>query len=126
MSQVDINSREYAKMTETSVTKLVLWLAIPTVISQLISSIYNTADTYFVSTLGNSATGAVGIVFSIQSLIQAFGFGMSVGCGSLLSRKLGERDVEAANRYTATRTISNSNISNSSKRNAECKMLNAE
>ena len=102
MSQVDINSREYAKMTETSVTKLVLWLAIPTVISQLISSIYNTADTYFVSTLGNSATGAVGIVFSIQSLIQAFGFGMSVGCGSLLSRKLGERDVEAANRYTAT------------------------
>ena len=48
-------------MTETPVARLVSTLAVPTIISMLVSSLYNMADTYFVSQLGTSAAGAVGV-----------------------------------------------------------------
>lgn len=102
MNSADKSAGEYKKMTESSVTGLVLKLSVPTVVSMLITSAYNMADTYFVSSLGNSATGAVGIVFSIQSVIQAVGFGIGMGCSSLISRKLGERDKDAADRYASS------------------------
>ena len=54
---------QYAKMTQTPVGPLITSLAIPTIISMLVTSIYNIGDTYFVSKLGASASGAVGIVF---------------------------------------------------------------
>ncbi len=88
-------------MTETSVSKLVLSLSLPTVLSQMITSVYNMADTFFVTRLGDSAVGAVSIVYALQSLIQAVGFGLAMGAGSLVSRKLGEKDNEAANKYTS-------------------------
>ena len=53
---------QYRKMTETPVPRLVLTLGIPTTISMLITNIYNMADTFFVGTLGTSASGAIGIV----------------------------------------------------------------
>lgn len=89
-------------MTESPVTKLILSLSVPAVISTLITTIYNMADTFFVAKLGNSAVGAVGIVFSIQTIIQAFGFGISMGCSSLISRRLGEKDNKAANVYASS------------------------
>ena len=61
-------------MTETAVPRLVCTLAVPTIISMLVSSLYNMADTYFVSQLGTSAAGAVGVVFSVMAIIQAVGF----------------------------------------------------
>ena len=51
-------------MVETPIPKLIVTLSIPTIISMLVSSIYNMADTFFVGRLGTSATGAVGVVFS--------------------------------------------------------------
>jgi Na+-driven multidrug efflux pump len=54
------------KMLETPIPPLICRLAVPTIISMLVTAIYNTADTYFVSHLGESATGAVGIVFSVM------------------------------------------------------------
>ena len=56
---------QYEKMTGTPIPRLVLTLAAPTVVSMLVSSIYNMADTFFVSQLGTSASGAVGVVFSL-------------------------------------------------------------
>ncbi len=88
-------------MTETSVTKLVLSLSLPTVMSQMITSVYNMADTFFVTRLGDSAVGAVAIVFALQSIIQAVGFGLAMGAGSLVSRRLGEKDNAGANRYAS-------------------------
>ncbi len=76
---------EYRRMTETSVPKLVMTLSLPTVLSQMITSIYNMADTYFVTRLGDSAVGAVSIVYALQSIIQAVGFGLAMGAGSLVS-----------------------------------------
>ena len=80
---------QYEKMTGTPIPRLVLTLAAPTVVSMLVSSIYNMADTFFVSQLGTSASGAVGVVFSLMSIIQAVGFTLGMGSGSIISRLLG-------------------------------------
>lgn len=97
---MEINSdSQYTRMLETSIPKLVTTLAIPTVISQLITTAYNTADTYFVAQIGTSAAAAVGVVFSLMSIIQAVGFGLGMGANSLISRHLGAKEDEKANKY---------------------------
>ncbi len=96
------NNAQYKKMTETPVTKLILTLGIPTTISMLVTNIYNMADTYFVSSLGTSASGAVGIVFGFMAVIQAFGFMFGHGAGSIISRSLGKQDTEEAGNVATT------------------------
>ena len=64
--------QKYIKMTTTPVEKLICSLAGPTIVSMLVTSFYNMADTFFVGKIGTSATGAVGIVFSVMAIIQAF------------------------------------------------------
>ncbi len=86
----------FEKMTTWPIPKLVITLGIPTTISMLVTNIYNMADTFFVSELGNSASGAVGVVFGLMAIIQAFGFMFGHGAGSIIARKLGERDVHSA------------------------------
>lgn len=93
---------QYRRMMETPIPKLVTSLAIPTVIGMLITVIYNTADTYFVSQINKSASAAVGAVYSIMAIIQAMGYGIGVGAGSLISRRLGAKDNEAADRYASS------------------------
>lgn len=88
---------QYDKMTKTPVWKLILRLSVPTIISMLITNIYNLADTAFVGKLGNSASGAVGVVFGLMSVIQAIGFMFGQGSGSIISRLLGNKDPEKAN-----------------------------
>ncbi len=92
---------QHKRMTETSVTKLVITLSIPTVLSQMITSIYNMADTYFVTSLGDRAVGAISVVYALQSIIQAIGYGLAMGAGSLISRRLGEKDEKSANKYAS-------------------------
>lgn len=96
---------QHRKMTKTPITRLLVSLSLPAVINMLLSSIYNMADTYFVTSLGESAIGGVGIVFSIQSIIQAVGFGVSMGGSSIVSRKLGEKDNDSANRYASSSVL---------------------
>lgn len=93
---------QFLSMTTQPVSRLIPSLAIPTVISMLVSAIYNMADTFFVSQLGKSASAAVGIVFSLMAIIQAVGFTLGMGAGSLISRKLGEKDNDAADKYCST------------------------
>lgn len=103
MEKSDNKSREqYIKMTRTPVHKLILQLAVPTILSMMATTIYNMVDTAFVGTLGNSASGAVGIVFGFMSILQAIGFMFGQGSGSLLSRRLGERDEESASKTAST------------------------
>ena len=90
------------RMLRTPIPKLIVSLSIPTLISQMISVIYNTADTFFVSKISNSASAAVGVVFSLMSIIQALGFGIGMGCSSIVSRCLGTRENERANRVSST------------------------
>lgn len=87
---------QYQKMTETPVPKLILTLSVPTIISMMVTNIYNLVDTAFVGKLGTSASGAVGIVFGFMAVIQAFGFMFGQGSGSIVSRLLGKCDKENA------------------------------
>ena len=91
----------YDKMTKAPVWKLVVSLGIPTTISMLATNIYNMADTFFVGSLGNSASGAVGIVFGLMAVLQAFGFMFGHGAGSIIARKLGEKDIKSAELYAS-------------------------
>ena len=85
------------KMMNQPVPKLINGLAVPTIISMLITSLYNMADTYWVAQLNNdSATAAVGIVFAIMALIQALGFFCGHGSGNYISRMLGANQIAAA------------------------------
>lgn len=93
---------QYNKMVNTPVSKLITKLAIPTIISMLVTSLYNMADTFFVSQLGTEASAAVGIVFPIMSIIQACGFTLGMGSGSLVSIRLGQKRNEEASIISST------------------------
>ena len=92
---------QYDKMTKEPVSKLVLRLGIPTTISMLVTSVYNMADTFFVGKLGNSASGAVGVVFGLMAIIQALGFMFGHGAGSIIARLLGAKEEEKATNYAS-------------------------
>ncbi len=94
--------KQFIIMTQTPVGKLVARLSVPTVISMLVSAIYNITDTFYVAHLGESAAGAVGVVFSLMSLIQALGMGVGMGASSLVSRCLGKRDPQTASKYVSS------------------------
>ena len=97
-AHVITSEQQRDRMLHTPIPRLILSLCLPTLATQLISVFYNTADTYFVSKLSTSASAAVGVVFSLMSIIQAFGFGIGMGCGSIISRSLGGRDNDRADR----------------------------
>ena len=93
---------QFDRMVNTPVSKLIISLAIPTVISMLVTAIYNMADTFFVSHINTQSSAAVGIVFPIMSIIQACGFTLGMGSGSLISRRLGEKQNEQASKIAST------------------------
>ena len=94
--------RQYEKLVMTPIEKLIPSLAVPTVISMMVTMIYNLVDAFFVGKLGTSASAAIGIVLGVQSIIQAFGFMLGHGSGSLISMHLGKGEREAADRLLAT------------------------
>lgn len=100
--EISNSDKNFKKMTEVPVSRLILKLAGPTVISMLVTSIYNMADTFFVSKISTQASAAVGIVFPIMTIIQSFGFTLGMGSASLISRKLGEQKTKDASIFGAT------------------------
>ncbi len=100
------NRREY--MTTTPIPKLILSLSVPTIISMLVTAIYNTADTFFVArvshdpAINTAATASVGLVFTVMAIIQAFGFFFGHGSGNFLSRMLGAGNHKEANEMAST------------------------
>lgn len=98
----DSSSPQYNKMLDMPVTKLIPRLAVPTVINMLTTAIYNMADTFFVSKIGTSATGAVGVLFSAMAMIQAVGFTLGMGSGNYISRSLGNDSREEAEKAGST------------------------
>ena len=90
-------------MTQEPVGKLICQLAVPCIVSMMITAIYNTADTFFVGQLdSNSATGAIGVAFSLMSIIQATGFFYGHGSGNYISRALGGQQYDGASEMAAT------------------------
>ena len=95
--------QKFRQMTEEPVGQLICRLALPCIISMLVTAFYNMADTFFVGMLkSNSATGAVGVVFSLMAIIQAVGFFFGHGSGNFISRELGKHNYEEASNMAAT------------------------
>lgn len=101
-AELERSRLQFEKMTLTPVPKLILGLAAPTILSMLITSIYNLADTFFVGQLSTSASGAVGVVSSLMAIIQALGFMLGHGAGGIISRSLGSQDTHAATKFAST------------------------
>ena len=91
--------KQYIKMTQTPMARLIISLGIPTTLSMMVTSLYNLADTAFVSMIGNDdITAAVSNLLALMSIIQAIGFTFGMGSGSIVSRLLGKRDRAGADR----------------------------
>lgn len=88
--------KKYREMTETPVERLVMKLAIPTILSMLITTFYNMADSFFVGKINTSAVGAVGVAFSFMTVIQAIGFFFGHGSGNYISFMLGKKRRQEA------------------------------
>ena len=93
---------QFDKMTKTPVSRLIIKLSIPAIISMMVTNVYNLVDTAFVGQLGNSASGAVGIVFGFMAVLQAIGFMFGNGSGSIISRLLGAKNTEQASKIAST------------------------
>lgn len=102
MTQTTHEEKQFIKMTQAPVGRLIASLAVPTVLTMFVTAIYNITDTFFVAHLGASATGAVGVVFSLMSLIQALGMGIGMGSSSLISRSLGKRNTKEASMFLSS------------------------
>jgi len=99
----DKQERKFHTMTEAPVGPLICKLAVPCIISMLVTAFYNMADTFFVGLMkSNAATGAVGVVFSMMAIIQAIGFFFGHGSGNYISRELGKQNFENAANMAAT------------------------
>lgn len=92
----------YEFLTQAPVSRAIIRMAVPAIISMLVTCLYNIVDTYFVGQLNTQSTAAVGIVFSLMSLIQAIGSFFGHGSGSHMSRELGARRQEEASVMAAT------------------------
>jgi putative MATE family efflux protein len=93
---------KFEMMITAPIEKLVVKMAMPTIIIMMVSALYNAADTYFVSSLGTSAVAAVGISFSLMAIIQAVGFFFGHGTGNYISRALGAQKMEDAEKMATT------------------------
>lgn len=98
----EAQAQKYHEMLETPIEPLICKMAVPTIISMLITSFYNIADTFFVGRIGTSATAAVGVVFPLMAVIQAVGFFFGQGSGNYISRALGAKHEEDALRMAST------------------------
>ena len=100
--QVQQQDAKYHQMTEEPVGRLIRRLAVPCIISMMITAFYNLADTFFVGQMhSNAATGAVGVAFSLMAIIQAIGFFFGHGAGNYVSRELGRQNRDGAEKMAA-------------------------
>ena len=100
----------YTFLTQAPVHRVILTMAFPTVISMLVTSLYNLADTFFVSQINTQCTAAVGIVFCVVSVVQAIGFFFGHGSGNYISRMLGARKRTEAQVMAVTGLVSSLSV----------------
>lgn len=98
----DLQKQKFIRMTTAPVEKLVFKMAVPAIISMLITALYNMADTFFVAKISTQATGAIGVVFSYMAFIQAISFFFGHGTGNYISRELGKQNREHAEKMAST------------------------
>lgn len=103
---MNAQEKKHRYMTESPIRPLIMKLAIPTIISMLVTALYNMADTLFVGRIGTNATAGVGLIFPIMAIIQAFGFFFGQGSGNFISRSLGAKNEKESQEMAATGAVS--------------------
>lgn len=98
-------NEKHRVMTEAPVVPLILKLALPNALGLLVVSAYSLADSFFVAELGEQASAAVGLTFSLHVLMQAVGYTLGMGAGTLLSRALGRGEAHTASVYASVATV---------------------
>ncbi len=92
----------YEFLTQAPVGRVIATMAVPTIISMLVTSLYNIVDTYYLGKISTQATAAAGVVFPVMTVIQAFGFFFGQGSGSYISRCLGAQNCDDAGKMAST------------------------
>lgn len=92
---------KFDKMANAPVKKLITTLAIPTILTMLVSAVYNMADSFYVGKIDTTSVAAIGVVFSIMTLLQAIGFTLGNGSGIFISTLLGQRKKDEAAKYAS-------------------------
>ena len=105
MNVSSLNER-YKAMTETPVPRLVMRLAVPTIVSMVVTALYNVVDAAFVGRLSTEATAGIGISFAYMTFIQANGFFFGHGSGNYISRALGAKNYHGASKMAAVGFLS--------------------
>ncbi len=95
-------SDKYEKMAQAPVKPLIVSLAVPTIITMLVTAVYNMADSFFVGRIDTTSVASIGIVFSVMTLLQALGFFLGHGSGIMMSSMLGAKETEKAKKYANT------------------------
>lgn len=93
------------RMTTEPIHRLICELALPSIISMMVTGLYNMVDTFFVGQIGTEATAAVGLVFPVMAIVQAFGFFFGMGSGNFISRSLGAKKHDEAQTMASTGVI---------------------
>ncbi len=99
------NRDNYTYLTHAPIHRVIPTMALPTIVSMLSTSMYNLADTYFVGSINTQSVAAVGISFSVMSVIQAVGFFFGHGSGNYISRQLGAQEHVLATRMASTGVV---------------------
>ena len=89
-------------LSSTPIPKALLAMGIPAMLGMLVNALYNLADAYFVSALGESQMGAISVVFPIGQVIVGLGLLFGNGAASYISRLLGKGDKEKSNKAAST------------------------
>ena len=92
------NTLQENKMGVMPVGKLMVNMALPMIISMLVQALYNVVDSVYVAQISESAVTALSLAFPVQNMQIGFATGIGVGVNSLLSKSLGQKDQEEANR----------------------------
>ena len=104
-----LRAEKHHRMTTAPIRSLILSMAVHTIISMTITSVYNFADTWFISHIGEGSTRAVAavvVIFAYMAIIHATGFFFGHGSGNFISRALGRKDVDSASQMAATGVVS--------------------
>ena len=86
------------KMGVMPVGRLLMNMALPMILSMLVQALYNVVDSVYVSQVSESAVTALSLAFPVQNLLIGFAVGIGVGVNSLLSKSLGQKDQQMANK----------------------------
>lgn len=103
-------SARYVMMTETPVRQLVMKMAVPTIISMMVTALYNIIDAFFVGHISTEATAGVGVSFAYMTFINAIGFFFGHGSGNFISTALGAKKYQEAEKMAATGFLSSMGI----------------